>query len=136
MKFALMLLAAYGLYAGIVFLVQRSILFPAGLAVPSRTDPEKISGLERHWLTTSSGETEAWFLSPFVEAPVEAGSRAPAMIIAHGNADNSSEAKTLRSLPPANPRSISAVTVGADIPGGSASWAEAGSRISGLSERM
>ena len=84
MKFVLALLGAYGVYAALLFFVQRSLIFPAGLAAPGLRDPEKIPGLERHWLATANGDTEAWFLSPLADATAGA---APVMIFAHGNAE-------------------------------------------------
>ncbi|MCG2830167.1 MAG: hypothetical protein L6302_03875, partial [Desulfobacteraceae bacterium] len=49
---------------------------------PSAED--NIYGLEKIWLSTSSGKVEAWFLPP---APGHNKGACPAVIFAHGNAE-------------------------------------------------
>lgn len=97
-------LAVYVLYAGLLFSLQRRVLYPgAGLGPPSPpgVDP---SGTEAFYLETSSGLIEAWFVPaasgrdvPAVSgrgAPAgeTASSRAPAAIVFHGNAEFAIEA--------------------------------------------
>ncbi len=77
---ALLLYAAYG---GFIFLVQRHIMFPRSMIPSPPPVADKIPGLEKIWLETSSGRTEAWYLPPipFRNAP------GPAVIFAHGNGE-------------------------------------------------
>ena len=73
--------AAIAGYLIILYLVQRSVLFPAPIAAAG-AGPERWNG-ERVWLTTSAARVEAWFL------PALGGERqaAPLVIFAHGNAE-------------------------------------------------
>ena len=88
LKISLRLLAFgtlfYAVYSGYYFFMQRSIIYPRHVI---RTPPdisESVPGLERFWLETESGRVEAWYL-----LPSDSSKRlpAPAMIIAHGNAE-------------------------------------------------
>lgn len=74
----------YLAYCCLLFVLQRQMMFPRGLidAPPDhRTD---IPGLEKIWLDTSFGKTEAWFLPPVRND--DAGPF-PVAIFAHGNAE-------------------------------------------------
>ena len=73
-------LCLYLIYCGLLFLLQRSILFPGvRIDAPPGVVP---SGLEVIWLDVAGGKVEAWYLPP---AP--GADPAPAMIFAHGNAE-------------------------------------------------
>ena len=77
--FALFL--SYVLYGSLFWSLQRRVLFPRHLiALPQ---PQNMPELERVWLETSHGEVEAWFLAPLGSH----SGAAPAVIIAHGNAE-------------------------------------------------
>lgn len=74
----------YAVYSGYYFFMQRSIIYPRHVI---RTPPdisESVPGLERIWLKTESGRVEAWYLLP---SDSSKQLPAPAMIIAHGNAE-------------------------------------------------
>ena len=74
----------YVVYSGYYFFMQKRIIYPRHIL---RTPPDiydNVPGLERIWLNTNSGKVESWYL------PVSDSSEqlpAPAMIIAHGNAE-------------------------------------------------
>jgi pimeloyl-ACP methyl ester carboxylesterase len=73
----------YGCYLTFFYLLQRSLLFPRHL-LPVRAGPTPhVPGLEQHWLTTSQGRVEAWYLPPSDRAST---GKAP-LIIGHGNAE-------------------------------------------------
>jgi len=79
------LLTAAGLYlayAGLVYFLQRSMIFPRGV-IPPFTDPVRPKGAEV--LTIRNGEetVEAWFIPADAAFP----SPCPAVIFAHGNAE-------------------------------------------------
>ncbi len=74
----------YLAYCGLLFLLQRQILFPRHqIGVPSGI-AKHASGVETIWLDTHSGRAEAWFLPP---SPQRDKKPAPAVIFAHGNAE-------------------------------------------------
>jgi len=79
------LLTAAGLYlayAGLVYFLQRSMIFPRGV-IPPFTDPVRPKGAEV--LTIRNGEetVEAWFIPADAAFP----GPCPAVIFAHGNAE-------------------------------------------------
>ncbi|MBW1834753.1 MAG: alpha/beta fold hydrolase, partial [Deltaproteobacteria bacterium] len=80
-------LSAFLLYIGyccFLFLVQRQVIFPRYQIPEFSSTEDKISGLEKIWLNTSSGKVEAWFMPP---ASGHDKSACPAVIFAHGNAE-------------------------------------------------
>ncbi len=77
-------LLVYLAYCCLLFLLQRHILFPRGQIGAPSPEPSSIAGLERIWLDTDFGKTEAWFLPPSTS---HGAGRAPALIFAHGNAE-------------------------------------------------
>lgn len=79
----LWVILAYLAYLAFLFLVQRQIVFPAGLAGPA-PGPPPLPGLEVHTVHGSRNQSEAWFLPP---EGVQGGRRHPALILAHGNAE-------------------------------------------------
>jgi fermentation-respiration switch protein FrsA (DUF1100 family) len=67
-------------YWGLLFLVQRSLLFPA----PSPSDaPARPADARQVWLTTPAGPVETWYLPPLSGA----GRPAPLILFAHGNGE-------------------------------------------------
>jgi fermentation-respiration switch protein FrsA (DUF1100 family) len=73
----------YLVYCGLLFLMQRQVMFPRGMiGVPAETP--NITGLERIWIKTSFGKVEAWYLPPVQDT---GSTPAPAVIFAHGNGE-------------------------------------------------
>jgi fermentation-respiration switch protein FrsA (DUF1100 family) len=73
----------YFFYCGLLFVMQRRVLFPRHLTEhPSNT--ENIPGLEKIWVSTSFGKIETWFLPKTAGRVTEP---APAVIFAHGNGE-------------------------------------------------
>jgi fermentation-respiration switch protein FrsA (DUF1100 family) len=82
-KIILWTLLFYLLYCGFLFLMQRQILFPRYLIdTPSKNEDHPF--MEKIWIKTSFGKTEAWFLPP---NPINKGEPSPAVIFAHGNGE-------------------------------------------------
>jgi fermentation-respiration switch protein FrsA (DUF1100 family) len=76
----------YCVYCLLLFLMQRSILFPRNQIpkAPERDTLVSIAGLEKILLKTEYGKIEAWFLPPIHgREPFPA----PAVIFGHGNAE-------------------------------------------------
>ena len=74
----------YLAYCGLLFVLQRSVLFPRN-QIPSAPDSAgTIPGLEKFWLNTEYGKIEAWFLPPLSGGDTLP---APAVIFGHGNAE-------------------------------------------------
>ncbi len=74
----------YIIYSCFLFLVQRRIIFPRYRISEFSDAKDKICGLEKIWLNTSSGKIESWFLPP---ASVHYKAGCPAVIFAHGNSE-------------------------------------------------
>lgn len=75
-------LALYIFYCAVLFFAQRRVIFPRHLVRTPPADATDTSGVERIWLTSHAGRTESWLLPPETGA-----SAAPAVIVAHGNAE-------------------------------------------------
>lgn len=73
----------YIAYCTFLFLMQRQILFPEGLAGPASGAPN-LPGIEITWLDADSACAESWYLPP---EGAKAGHRYPAVVFAHGNAE-------------------------------------------------
>ncbi|MDJ0986316.1 MAG: alpha/beta hydrolase [Desulfobacterales bacterium] len=80
------IIACYGVYCVLLFLLQRSILFPRNqIPTPPHTDIERVlPGTKKLWLHTDRARAEAWFLPPRANPE---SSPAPAVIFAHGNGE-------------------------------------------------
>lgn len=85
---ALTLLGLYGAYCGLLFALQRHLVFPRAQVrdrpalVQADLEPEVV------WLQTGFGPVESWLFAPRAGgAGALAGQAAPAIIIAHGNAE-------------------------------------------------
>jgi hypothetical protein len=76
----------YCIYCFLLFLMQRSVLFPRGqIPKPPEREPSvNIAGLEKILLKTDYGKIEAWFLPPIHGRQALP---APAVIFGHGNAE-------------------------------------------------
>jgi pimeloyl-ACP methyl ester carboxylesterase len=82
-KIILWTLLFYMVYCGLIFLMQRQIMFPRHL-IEIPPIGEDLPFMEKIWIKTSCGKTEAWFLPP------ESNNKrtpAPAVIFAHGNGE-------------------------------------------------
>ncbi len=76
-------LLIYLAWCGLLFLLQRRIVFPGIRVATPSSAADYFPGLERVWLNTPYGKVEAWFLPPLHR---DAGP-APAVIFAHGNGE-------------------------------------------------
>ena len=77
-KIILWILLSYLIYCGFIFLMQRQIMYPRYfIEIPPRN--ENLPLLEKIWITTSFGKTEAWFLPPDTK---NKSAPAPAVIFA------------------------------------------------------
>jgi len=73
----------YLAYLGLMFLMQRQMMFPCGLIEVPKESLD-IPGLERIWIHTSFGKVETWFL-PLSD---KYGSKpTPVVMFAHGNGE-------------------------------------------------
>jgi uncharacterized protein len=73
---------AYAGYLLLLFLLQRSMVFPgSGFPSPRASAAEHPPGVDQIWLDTSFGRTEAWLLEASGTVP------GPALIFAHGNGE-------------------------------------------------
>lgn len=82
-KIILWTLSFYLVYCGFLFLMQRQILFPRYL-IGTQSKSEDLPFMEKIWIKTSFGKTEAWFLPP---DPMNNVEPSPAVIFAHGNGE-------------------------------------------------
>ena len=72
----------YAAYCGLLFFVQRQVIFPRYM-IPSPAPLDfKTPRIEPWWLETSFGKVEAWYLPP-----AAAEKPAPAVIFGHGNGE-------------------------------------------------
>jgi uncharacterized protein len=79
------LLTAAGLYlayAGLVYFLQRSMIFPRSV-IPPFTDPVRPQGAEVLTIHTGTETVEVWFIPADAAFP----NPCPAVIFAHGNAE-------------------------------------------------
>lgn len=83
-KIGAWLFVFYLVYCGLLFVLQRSVLFPRNQIPFSQDLTATPAGLEKFWLNTEYGNIEAWFLSPL---NADKARPAPAVIFGHGNAE-------------------------------------------------
>jgi pimeloyl-ACP methyl ester carboxylesterase len=84
LKYVIWPLCIYIAYCGLLFLLQRRMMFPRGMIPQSTPTTQKIPGLEKFWVDTEFGKVEAWFMPPVstrIAGPV------PAVIFGHGNGE-------------------------------------------------
>ncbi len=74
----------YAAYCGVLFFMQRQVLFPRDLIGPPPEVRAAFPGLETVWLDLPGGRCESWYLPP--RRGKNAGP-APAVIFAHGNGE-------------------------------------------------
>ena len=84
LKYLFWPLCIYMAYCGLLFLLQRQIMFPRGMIAPSSPSAQKLPGMEKIWLRTDAGKVESWLLPP---VPGSAAGPAPAVIFGHGNGE-------------------------------------------------
>ena len=84
LKYALIAVGLYLAYCGLLFVVQRQIMFPRSLIPAPSVSAQNIAGLEIIWLETEFGKVESWLIPPASAAPSQP---APAVIFAHGNGE-------------------------------------------------
>jgi fermentation-respiration switch protein FrsA (DUF1100 family) len=84
LKYVFWPLCIYAAYCGLLFLLQRQIMFPRGMIPQPPPSAQKSPGLEPIWLKTESGKVESWLLAP---VPGSAAGPAPAVIFGHGNGE-------------------------------------------------
>ena len=84
LKYVLWPLLLYTAYCGLLFLLQRQIVFPRYQIPQPAQDEQPIDGLEKFWLDTDSGKVEAWFIPP---DNFQTATPAPAVIFGHGNGE-------------------------------------------------
>ncbi len=83
-KLAPILLLIYIAYCGMLFILQRQVLFPRYMIgnIPKGNVPAP--GIEPAFLKTGSGKVEAWYMPP---VSVLSGKPSAAVIFAHGNGE-------------------------------------------------
>lgn len=79
-RIAVVLAVAYAAYGALLFVLQRSVLFPGRRVDADPPSPEPPPGVQGVWLSTPAGRVEAWF----VPGPA---AKSPAFLFAHGNAE-------------------------------------------------
>ena len=84
LKYIFWPLVLYVAYCGLLFLLQRQIMFPRSQIQQPLQSDQNIAGLEQIWLDTARGQVEAWFLP---SAGSSDTSPAPAIIFGHGNGE-------------------------------------------------
>jgi fermentation-respiration switch protein FrsA (DUF1100 family) len=84
LKYILWPICIYIAYCGLLFVLQRQIIFPRGMIPAPPSSDQKIPGLEKIFIETESGNVESWLLMPAdgsAERPV------PVVIFGHGNGE-------------------------------------------------
>ena len=82
LKYLLWAFGLYTAYCGMLFVLQRQIMFPRGMIPQPAPSTQKIPGLEKIWLETDSGNVESWLIMPATGTQP-----APAVIFGHGNGE-------------------------------------------------
>lgn len=83
LKLAAGLLGVYILYAAVIFVLQRRMVFPGQFERAPDQPPSTVDELERFWIETPDVRSEVWLLP----ARTDEGKATPAVIVAHGNAE-------------------------------------------------
>ncbi len=76
-----LLVLAFAGYAALLFLIQRTLVFPGSKRELSRPDRTPPPGVDQLWLATSFGRVEAWLLA------AESSEPGPAVLFTHGNGE-------------------------------------------------
>ncbi len=82
LKVGLWIALVYVAYCGLLFLLQRQVMFPRFAMGPAPEAASRIPGIEKIWLDTPAGNIESWFI-----LPDKLAGAAPAIIFAHGNGE-------------------------------------------------
>ncbi|RPH52928.1 MAG: alpha/beta hydrolase [Desulfobacteraceae bacterium] len=83
-KLAAALVLIYFAYCGLIFILQRQVLFPRYMIENIAQEKVPVPGIQKIILETGSGKVEAWYMPPVSDS---AGKPAPAVIFAHGNGE-------------------------------------------------
>jgi hypothetical protein len=83
-KYILWTLCLYLAYCGLLFLLQRHILFPRNQIAQPIQAGQPIAGIEKLWLDMDGEKVEAWFI-PAVDSP--SANPRPVVIFGHGNGE-------------------------------------------------
>lgn len=83
-KLAAALVLIYFAYCGLLFVLQRQVLFPRYMIENLPQENMPVPGIQKTFLQTGSGKVEAWYMPPVSGS---AGNPAPAVIFAHGNGE-------------------------------------------------
>jgi fermentation-respiration switch protein FrsA (DUF1100 family) len=83
-KLAAVLVLIYFAYCGLLFVLQRQVLFPRYMIENLPQENMPVSGIEKTFLQTGSGKVEAWYMPPVSDL---SNNPAPAVIFAHGNGE-------------------------------------------------
>ena len=84
LKYIFWPICIYIAYCGLLFLLQRQIMFPRGMIPQPSASVHKIPGLETIWLDTEFGKIESWLLLPVSGNTAEP---VPVVIFGHGNGE-------------------------------------------------
>ena len=84
LKYILWALCIYAAYCGLLFILQRQMMFPRGMIPTPPSSGPQIPGMEKIWLDLEFGNVESWYIPPISGG--DAGP-APAVIFAHGNGE-------------------------------------------------
>ena len=83
LKLGAALIAVYVLYAGMLFVLQRRMLFPGQFERAPDHTATALQEIDRFWIDLPEGRGEVWVLPPVNKRD----DPAPAVIVAHGNAE-------------------------------------------------
>jgi pimeloyl-ACP methyl ester carboxylesterase len=84
LKYIVYPLLFYLAYCGLLFVLQRQIIFPRyQIPQPPQAD-QQVAGIEKGWLNTDSGKVEAWFIPAGITPSVKPQ---PVVIFGHGNGE-------------------------------------------------
>ena len=75
----------YTAYCLLLFLMQRSLIYPRGFIGSVGKPDLESSGIQQIWLDTRYGRIESWYLPPVGIQPADIA--VPTVIFAHGNAE-------------------------------------------------
>ena len=86
-KLVIAAVALYAIWVLMLLALQRSMIFPGAGSSPGAPNESALSaaGIERWWLDTDDGKVEAWYAQSDQVSATQPG---PAVIFAHGNAED------------------------------------------------
>jgi len=83
-KIVLWFFCFYLAYCGLLFFIQRHIMFPCIKTSELSNISENMPDIEKNWINAGCGKIETWFIPPSSQ---HGQSPRPAVIFAHGNAE-------------------------------------------------